>query len=476
MKNLGKILFLLLLLLNSAVASVVSSVNYSSVSKGEMVIFSLKISGEDIQRPIINTICDSDVVSTSSQTSIEMLNGDYQKSYVLSYKFMPEKSCEIKPIDVKIDGKIETSKALKVEVKPMSQDKNADFLLTLDTPKKEVFVGEPFELTLTFKQKRRAEAVDSKFMAPPLKGFWVKSESQPERKNDGEYAITTLRYTLAAQRKGDLKISPAQMSIASRSSSRDMWGSFSPQIKWRSYFSNELNMSVQSIPMGASLVGEFTISAKADKTQINPNEAVNVHIQVNGSGNLEDIKSFKPYIKDVSVFDEKISVNGLQLTQKLALVGDDDFVIPPFELKFFNPKTKKLESVSTQEIAINVSGEKAKSELKIKRDETEEKERVQEETTVPKSTLNTLWISVVFALGIIFGVVLMMLKPWSLFQRDKGINIKDEKLLLMKLLPFKDDVDVQKILDVLENNLYSSEKLEVDKKLVKELVEKYKIN
>ena len=475
MKNLGKMLFSVLLISNAAVASVVSSVNYSSVSKGEMVIFSLKIGGEDIQRPIINTICDSDVLSTSSQTSIEMLNGDYQKSYVLSYKFMPEKSCEIQPIDVEVDGKIETSKALKVEVKPMSQDKNADFLLSLETQKKEVFVGEPFELILTFKQKRRAQAVDSKFMAPPLKGFWIKGESQPERKDDGEYVITTVRYILAAQREGDLKISPAQMSIATRSSSRDIWGSFAPQVKWRSYFSNELYISVKPIPMGESLVGEFTISAKADKTQINPNEAVNVNIQVNGSGNLEDIKSFKPYIQGVSVFDEKISIKGLQLTQKLALVGDDDFVVPPFTLKFFNPKTKKLETVSTKEIKIDVSGEKAQRDLKIKRDETEVVEKKVEQVQLNKGSLSTVWMSVIFALGIIFGIILMVLKPWSLFKKDKSINIKDERVLLMKLLPFKDDSDVQKILDVLENNLYSPEKLVVDKKLLKELLKKYKI-
>ncbi|MEN8303900.1 MAG: BatD family protein [Campylobacterota bacterium] len=194
MKNLGKILFIIFLIPTAIYASVASSVNYSSVSKGEMVIFSLKIRGSEVQRPIINRICDSDVISTSSQTSIEIIDGDYKKSYVLSYKFMPQKSCEIKPIDVEVDGETLTSKALKIEVKPMSRDKDADFLLTLKTEKKEFFVGEPFELTLHFKQKRSAEAVDSKFTAPPMKGFWIKGESKPERRDDGEYAITTVRY------------------------------------------------------------------------------------------------------------------------------------------------------------------------------------------------------------------------------------------------------------------------------------------
>ena len=478
MKNLGKILFIIFLIPGAIYASVTSSVNYKSVSNGEMVIFSLKINGSDIQRPIINRICESDVISTSSQTSIEIIGGDYKKSYILSYKFMPQKSCEIKPIDVDVDGKIETSKALKVEVKPMSQDKNADFILSLKTQKKEFYVGEPFELTLEFKQKRRAEAVDSKFITPPMKGFWIKGESKPERRDDGEYAITTVRYILAPQREGNLKIEPAQMSIASRTSSRDVWGSFAPQIKWRSYFSNELVLNIKPIPLGASLVGEFTISAKADKAKINPNEAVNVTVEVHGSGNLEDIKTFKPYVEDVSVFDEKILVEGMKLTQKLALVADNDFVVPPFELKFFNPKTKKIETIATKEIKVEVLGQKVKPELKIKRDEIQPAVAVQkkEEVQVVKSGFSVIWMSLIFALGIIFGIVLMMLKPWSLFKSEKSVNIKDEKLLLVKLLPFKDDREVQEILDTLENNLYSQDKKNIDKKVLKELLKKYEIS
>lgn len=274
-----------------------------------------------------------------------------------------------------------------------------------------------------------------------------------------------------------MKIAPAQISIASRSSSRDIWGSFAPQIKWRSYFSNELNITAKPIPMGESLVGEFTISAQADKVQINPNEAVNVHLQINGSGNLEDIKSFKPYIKDVSVFEEKINIDGFQLTQKLAMVGDSDFIIPPFELSFFNPKTEKVETVSTKEIKIAVSGEKVESELKIKRDETQVKEQVEVELVeVVQSSLTTVWISLIFILGIVFGIIVMLLKPWTLFKREKGINIKDEKILLVKLLPFKDDKQVQEILDILENNIYSEDKKSVDKKLLKELLNRYEIN
>ncbi len=476
MKSLGKIFFILFFMPIVIYASVVSSVNYKSVSKGETVVFSLKISGNDIQRPIINRICESDVISTSSQTSIEIINGDYKKSYILSYKFMPQKSCEIKPVDIEVDGKIQTSQAIKIEVKPRSQDKNADFILSLSSDKKEMYVGEPFELTLLFKKKRSAEALDSKFVPPSMKGFWIKGESDPDRREDGEYTVTTLRYIIAPQREGVLTIAPAQMSIATRSSSRDIWTSFAPQVKWETYFSNELNISAKPIPMGQSLVGEFTISAQADKTQINPNEAVNIELQINGRGNLEDIKSFKPYIEGVSVFEEKIVINGFQLTQKLAMVGDSDFVVPPFELTFFNPKTKKVQTIATQEIKISVRGQKGDSALKIKREEEMERKSSLTEIQAPQSmSLNPFLVFFIFILGVAFGVVLMILKPWEIIRREKGINLKDDKKLLVKLLPFKEDKEVQKVLDILENNIYSKEKKSIDKKLLKELLRKYDI-
>jgi hypothetical protein len=71
----------------------------------------------------------------------------------------------------------------------------------------------------------------------------------------------------------------------------------------------------------------------------------------------------------------------------------------------------------------------------------------------------------------------MLLKPFKSFKREKAFNIKDEKLLLIKLLPFKDkDVDVQKIVDTLESNIYSGKKEKIDKKLLKEILKKYEIS
>ena len=169
----NKILKLLFLLIMPHViyAGVTAKVDYKTVELGEMVTYSLDVSGENITRPNIQRLCDTDVISTSSKTSIQIVNGNIRKSYILSYKFVPQKSCKIEPIEIEINDKIELTNSVDIKVKPVSAAKDKNFILTLSTNKKELFIGETFELTLIFKQKTDSGTVDSEFRPPELKGF-----------------------------------------------------------------------------------------------------------------------------------------------------------------------------------------------------------------------------------------------------------------------------------------------------------------
>ena len=248
MKNLGKIALLIFLFPYTLFGDIRASVDATTVELGDTVTYNLRVSGDDIGRPVIHSLCDSDIISTSSQTSIEIINGAYQKSYLLSYKFLPQKSCIIKPIEIEIDGKTEKSNSVELTVKAVVASKDSQFKLIIQSDKKEVFVGESFEMTLLFKQKQGAQAIDSKFIPPVMKGFWVKNESQPTRYQDGDYVVTKIIYTIAAQREGELKVAKAQMRIASRSNSRDRWNSFLSAVKWKTYFSNDLSIAVKPLP------------------------------------------------------------------------------------------------------------------------------------------------------------------------------------------------------------------------------------
>lgn len=475
MKNLGRILLVLFAFSQITYAGVVANVSSDHVGYGEVVSYNLTLSGDDIKKPEIYTLCGEDVVATGSSTSIQIVNGDYQKSYVLSYKFVPTKSCTIESISLDIGGKTYKTKPIDIVVEKVVSSINDDFSLSLSTDKEEVYVGEPFELTLLFKQKKSAQVVDNKFVQPEFKGFWVKGEPKQEIIKEVDYINTKITYNMAPQREGNLYIKPAQISLASRQNSKNFYGGFFPEVKWKTYFSNELNITAKALPNDARLVGDFTIDAVADKTELNPNEAINVTIKVLGSGNLEDIKSFKPYIDGVSIFDEKILVKDNSLTQKITFVADKSFTIPSFSLRYFDPKDGKIKTLNTQAIDIKVKNSKVeqKEELTIER---EKKPDVPVLNEVVEQKLDTISIVLIFIGGLTLGIFLMLIRPLLFFKREKKFDIKDHKMLLVKLMPFKENEDVRELVGILESNLYKDEKQEIDKRRLKEIIKKYEIN
>ena len=475
MKNLGKI-FLLLLIAHVAFGAVNATVDNRHVTLGDSVTLRLEVNGEDVSRPVIHSVCGVNVLSTGSQTSINMVNGKYSKSYIFSYTFEPTKDCHINPISVNVNGGAEKTNGIDISVNSSSvpvQDR--DFIVTLKSSKQDVLVGESFDVELLIKQRRDASLVDSQFTPPNLDGFWVKKETKPKRTQDNRYYYTKVIYKLAAQRDGDMQISPAKMKIATRQNSMNMWGPFTQSVKWKSYYSNPITLHVKPLPAGVTLVGDFKISVTADKKELNKNEPLNLVVRVQGEGNLEDIKSFKQTIDGVNIFDEKIKINDTTktLTQKFAYVGDNDFVIPPFKLRFFNPKTKKIEEIQTHAIAVKVKGgvTNAQEPLVIKKG----KAVIQPVAQKGVAPLSKLWFAVAFVLGLLMGILLMFAKPWRLKRGEKSINIKDEKQLLIKLFPFKDDKEVQEIVDALEKNIYSNTNIKIEKKALKVILKKYNL-
>lgn len=478
MKSLGKISVFFLLSMSSLYAGVTASVSPRTVAIGDVVTYSLKVDGSDISEPAIYQLCGQNIISSGSQTNIEMIGTDYKKTRTFVYQFVAQKSCTIEPVTMEIDGKSVKSNSVDLSVKKQLGSSGSDFVLQYDVSKTDLYVGEGVTLTLTLKQRQSASVVDSKFLPSEFKGLWKKSESKPQRGEDGEYLLTKVQYVVTPQREGNITISPAELRVASRVSSSGWNPTFMPQVSWKSYFSNEVNLHVKPLPNNAKLIGDFTISARADKTTTNPNEAVNVVVTVHGDGNLEDIESFKPHIAGVNVFDEKIDIQSNTLTQKLVFVGGHDFTIEPFALTFFDTKTKELKKVHTQPIEIKVNGASANPQqqtLTIKKDETLQENA--EQPTLTEKKNDPLALLIAFIFGVLIGISIMMLKARKFAKNDtQKISLKDEKLLLIKLLPYKDsDTEVRELVEILEKNIYSSEKEKLDKAKVKDLLKRYGI-
>lgn len=340
-----------------------------------------------------------------------------------------------------------------------------EFSLTLHSTQKKVYVGESFEVILLFKEKNDAQAVDSDFFAPVFKGFWLKNTSKPQKIKEEKYSTTKIIYTIAPQRVGDMKVSHAEIHIAKSVKERDKWGVISPEVQWKTYPSNDLDIEAIALPSGVDLVGRFSISAKVENLKVNAGEALSLILEVQSSGNLEDIDSFKPSIDGVNIIDKEIVIEGNTLTQKILFVGNNDFTIAPFVLKYFDPLTKKIKTIATKEMHIKVKDAKIEQELIIK-----------SEIKKPKEIFASSSMIGIYILGLVSGVLLMLSKPWNLIHRKKSVSLKQPKTLLVKLLPHISDADVQSMIDDLEKNIYLNDKVQINKKSLKNIMEKYSID
>jgi hypothetical protein len=478
MRNLGRVIGLFLISA-SLHAAVTASVDASKVIMGDTVTLTLKISGEEMKRPKITELCGEKILSSASATNIQSINGSFSKSYTLTYSFMPTKDCTIEPISMKVDGKEETTEAIAIKVFPVPATDNPDFVLEMVSDKRRVYVGEPFKVTLIFKKRHNHEAVDFKFTPPQIKHFWIKEETSGRSFEEKGYTVTKQSYIMAAQQPGTQQIGSAQMKIATRSYARDAWGQFMPNLKWRTYFSNTLDLNVSVLPENVDLVGEFEITAEADKSAAEPDTAVNVTLRITGSGNFEDIGSLKPSIAGVSVFEEEPQTKGYiengnykgVWKQKMALVGDRDFTIPPIRLRYFDTNSSTVKTIETKAIPVKVKGA-----LTEPRKLTIERAPDEAFSETPRGGRSAAVVPFLF--GLILGVSLAAVTPFVVRRIRTGSDkepkrsVNDHKAVLAFLLQHMNDEEAAVMARKLEGNLYEGGNEPIEKKALKALLKR----
>lgn len=459
-----RLFFVIILIINSLYAQIKATVDSSLVQEGDVVTYSLQLNSDKVKKIDIKKLCDVDILSKSSNTSISIINGATSKNYTVNYSFIPQKSCTIEPIAVEIEGKVEYSNPIEIEVLKSQDVKDTNFILKLESLQKSVYLGEKFEAELTFKQKKGSLILDSEFIAPSFNDFWVKNEAKPQKYDDGEYSITKIVYTLSAKKTGKLVIPKALIKIASKSNQEIMQGFFIPRVNWKSYYSNDLEVDVKELPNDTMLIGDFSIKTVLDKNQTDADEPIHLTIEVEGDGNLEDIKSFEPKIEGVSIYSEKSYIEGAKLMQNITFVYDKDFTIPPFSLRFFSPSSNEIKEISTEPIDIKIKTIGTKT-INVKRESAESQ-------VSSSSNMAFLLPIITFFIGLIVGILGMFYRGKLIVKKVKKSLIKEPKVLLAKLLPHKDDIEAREIIEILEKNIYQNQNIEIDKKALNNLLKK----
>ncbi len=490
---LGKLIALLLPLF--LFADVKESVDRNALYRGDSVTYTIAVSGKDVEFPTIIEIGGNPIISTSGSQNISVINGDFQKTVSKSYVFTPKESLEIPSYKILVNGGVEMTSAIGIKIVEPSQDKSAPVVLDIHLSKETVHVGEVVRFDLIFKKKPNVPVYKLDIEEPVFEDFWVKKLDSVEEGVDGEYTTRTQSYLLFPQRSGTLKIpsvtaNVGQLSQQRRSRSDPFFNSaFGQQIRYNKVFSNGLSVRVEALPNGLELYGDFNINTKVDKTEVAANKPLNLTVSIDGIGNIDDVEKYSLDIEGAVIYANEPVIKARivgedylgSFEQKIVIIADGSYTIPPLELRYFDRESQKEVIKKSQPIEITVTGGLVKvSTVESASDKKIELSQAIKENAASDHGSAFDWAQLLYAALAGFGIgglfVWLMMRSRSESTPKKSVVIsmemqikkaKDDKALFELLLPYKKKSPViDAALVQLEENLYRDANNSVDKKVL----------
>ena len=343
----------------------------------------------------------------NQSTSVQIINGVVSGSLSFSYYLKPKKTGKftIGVASVSYQRKTYRSNPLKFEVIKGStqaerrsnnnnnnisdEDIAQNLFIRATVNKKTVYLGEQVTVTYKLYTRLTIAAQMSISKLPQYKGFWSE-----ELNTSGNISFTTeivsgKRYRVGLLKKaalfptqiGKLTITPFELNVPIRIRNKrrtgnifdDFFNDPFDQGQMINYDakSNSVKITVLPLPdknVPASFkgtVGNFTMSASIDKTNIKTNETASLKINIKGSGNVKllnipEIKIPNGIDKYEPKITEKINRAGI-----ISGIKNAEYVIiprtpgrkeiAPIRFTYFNPAKKKYITLSSKKFVINVT-------------------------------------------------------------------------------------------------------------------------
>ncbi len=382
--------FLMLLLFPAQVlgsTQVRALVDRTEIALGESLTLKVIITGDsgEVDTSVIKAF---DIVSTASGTSISIVNGSTTKTREYAYTLIPRKTgtLTIPSLSVETDTGTLTTKAIPIVVTRESVSPSSDVPLFLraELSEKQAYVGQQIVYTVSVFQavniaNGRLEQPD----LPTMHVEQVQDQKTFETTIKGRsFRVTQVSYVLTPNQVGELTIAPATLSCdvmtaSSRRSGLDALFNdpfFSRGRRTRKRVrSAPIALTVLPLPAPpdnltpfSGLIGQFSIHAAMNTTELTTGESTTLTITVQGSGNIQDVppprlalgKGCKTYA-DEPVTHERLTPLGRQGSKTFShalvptVVGT--LTLGPIALNWFDPATGTYESMTTRPISMTVS-------------------------------------------------------------------------------------------------------------------------
>ena len=507
------ILFFGLFITNAQTLTVTTDKNPALVGEQILIKFTVNAKAKDFKSPNFQGLRILSGPNSSSSSSYSFVNGESKSEITTTYSYYVSASKEgnytISSASVNANKKTISSNPLNIKVvKGKKQENNnieKNLFITVNTTKKNIIVGE--QIIVSYKLHTRLELENTELsQLPNLNGFWKKDlESSSRFKReviDGiPYNTAIIKKTvLTAQKSGKLEIDPIKVTcsirITNQRNRRDPFANFfnTYNVREEIISSKKITINVKDLPSPkpsnfSGGVGNFEISSKTDKNELNANDALTYTIKLTGTGNIELIKPFViDFPKDFEVYDPKITEKIFQGGNKRSIKTFEylliprykgDYKIPSYNFSFFDTKQKKYVTKKTQSHSINV--------LKSNNDENNTTSFSQQKVESVNNDINYIKNSTIFSektnqkinLTIIYilfflPIILMILLSIILSVRNKNpLNLIDKKHKLAKKIASK---RLKKANDFLKAKNYDGFYEEIEKSLWGYFSDKFKVD
>lgn len=475
MRLIGKIGLFLIFLVSLYGAEI--KVSSSQIVKGDAVTFEIIANGSDIDFPDISNIDGVRVQGFGMGINYSYKNGKSIKIKSRKYTFYPQKDTLIPSFRLKVDGKEQYTQPVQIKIVSQEQmNSKLPYKLSLHVSDESPIVGQMVKLGIELKIDERLQVGDLKISSiSGMDKFWANQKPTQVTTNENGYIVNKLNYWVTPLKDGNFTVGAVNVSIGMVTRNTDPFGSvFGGGLRYKTIKSNRVSLHVKPLPNGAKVAGDFTIKAVADSSSAKAGKPVNVIIQIQGEGNLEELEGFKQDINDVVIYDDKPQIKSRTIddkyisswSQKIAYIGSKDFVIAPFSLTFYDIKTNTIKTIKTEPIPVHVAGKIEKSQ-----DDKSEIIKPKEIKSVVKTKdTNWLWIFISFIAGLALGVLISKLQLKISLPKKSSI-FKNDKEFLREILPLKGkNSELDNWIIKLEENIYKNKNHHIDKKNIHNLI------
>jgi hypothetical protein len=330
----------------------------------------------------------------NQSVSRQWVNGKGTFSKTYTYFLSPTKRGKfiIKQAEITVNGEVYKTTPVEVTV-TAAVDKAADGSTTAAARAQEnihlvaeISKGSPYlneAFTLVYKLYVSEQTSVSNWReidSPKYTDFWSQSVDEKQFKvYNGEYQGEPYRYVILRKtvlyplKSGKLNIEPLSLSITVEvpTNRRDIFGRRLTQNTNITVSAKNRTINVKPLPTAGKpdnftgAVGDFDFQVSSNKQELEATEAFEISVEAKGNGNLKYFDLPEPtFPSTLEVYEpenaDKVRTNlsGMSGTKrnKYTVVPQykGKYPIPPISFSYFNPRTKRYETSTSDEILVEV--------------------------------------------------------------------------------------------------------------------------